>query len=638
MRRALTRIFLTSLIAGLLASTAFAQPPQGRWAPFGPGGGTPTGLAVDPRDSSVVYAATGNLYRSADGGETWTPLFGPGFGVVAVDPANPAVVYAGGSQLARSTDGGRSWKITRSGSLQVTSLAVLPGSPSTVLAASGYQLFRSANGGRTWSARLTNSFITAVAADLDSPRTAYYTDDLGLHKSTDAGKSWSASGPPADGHLVPHSLLAATPGALYLDAGGRAIYQSVDGARSWRQTGSPPAEASLDRAFLADPSSPATLYLAGLGGIYRSEDEGATWTMLAGGLPRLPLGTTLAVYSLAADPARPGFLYAGSYQRGVARSTDGGESWDIGVQTGLDDGPVALFKLHPSRPDTSYVGLATRGDRAFRGTDGGHTWEPFASQIAGDGLLDLGFDPADPETLYAANEQGLWKSGDGGETWKRLDTSSFSKVAVLTPGTLLAGRGCGLSRSADDGRTWTLVIPCFTGDDLTTFTSGLWVDPEDPRSSYAMMRATNGASGNDSFLARSTDGGATWTIVRHKLLSATVAPGDFRTLYAVDGTGFSLLRSTDAGESWRTVHAPLRYPYVFGALAVSAADPETLYVAGNPQQGLLRSRNGGVTLTPLGVPFDAAKRAPASLFTDRGHPGVVWAATANGGLFWGRFE
>ncbi len=628
---------------GLLAlsSTGLRAAAAGALGAVRPGGGTATGLAVDPRDSSVVYAATGNLYRSADGGETWTSLFGPGFGVVAVDPANPSVIYAGGSQLARSTDGGRSWKITRSGSLQVTSLAVLPGSPSTVLAASGYQLFRSTNGGRTWTARFGSGVVTAVVADPDSPRTAYYTDDLGLHESTDAGKSWSASGPPADGHLVPHSLLAATHGALYLDAGGRAIYRSVrsvDGARSWQRTGSPPAEASLDRAFLVDPASPETLYLAGLGGIYRSEDQGATWTMLAGGLPRLPFGTALAVYSLAADPARPGFLYAGTYQRGVARSTDGGQSWGVGVETGLDDGPVALFKLHPGRPDTSYVGLATRGDRAFRSTDGGRTWEPFASQIAGDGLLDLGFDPADPGTLYAANEQGLWKSGDGGEAWKRLDASSFSKLAVPAPGTLLAGRGCGLSRSADDGRTWTLVIPCFTGDDLTTFTSGLWVDPEEPGTSYALMDASDGASGRDRFLARSADGGATWTIVRHKLLSATVAPGDFRTLYAVDGTGFSLLRSTNAGESWRTVHAPLRYPYVFGALAVSADDPETLYVAGNPQQGLLRSRNGGVTLTPLGTPFDAAKRSPGALFTDRGHPGALWTATANGGLFWGRFE
>src|SRR4051794_17736625 len=98
--------FRTVLVLLALAPAVFAQP-RDLWAPFGPGGGTPAGLAVDPRNPSIVYAATGTLYRSADGGETWTALFGSGLTAVALDPINPSVVYAGGRQLARSTDGGR---------------------------------------------------------------------------------------------------------------------------------------------------------------------------------------------------------------------------------------------------------------------------------------------------------------------------------------------------------------------------------------------------------------------------------------------------------------------------------------------------------------------------------------------------
>jgi photosystem II stability/assembly factor-like uncharacterized protein len=630
------RILLLAACVAILASTAFAQP-RDRWAPFGPGGGTPTGLAVDPRNPSIVYAATGTLYRSTDSGETWTALFGSGLTTVALDPANPSAVYAGGTQLARSTDGGRTWQTTLDNpGLAVDGLAVVPGSPSTVLAASDFQLLRSADGGRTWSSVFINDRISSVVADPGTPRTAYYVGGAGLYKSTDGGKSWSFSGPRLGRRPAVFGRLALAGGTLYLAAQAGSIFRSDDGARSWRQTGSAPAGVSLDKAFVMDPASPSRLYLAGYGGIYRSTDGGATWKQLRGGLPQLPLGETLAFFSLAADPSRPGFLYAGAYQRGVAKSVDGGASWNIGVEPGLSEGPVTLFKIHPDRPDTSYVGLATRGDRAFRSTDGGRTWQGFARRIAREGMLDLGFDPTDPDVLYLANEKGLWKSGDGGESWKRISAGTFLKVAVSAPGTLVAGRDCGLSHSTDDGQTWKQVISCFLGDDLTVFAGRLWIDPENPRSLYALMYATNGSSGNDRFLARSTDGGATWKTVRNDILVAAVAPSDFRTLYVVDLRDFTLQRSVDSGETWRTVHAALPYPNVYGALAVSATDPETLYTSG--PQGVLHSQDGGATLTPLGPPLDVSKRTPGSLLTDLNHPGVLWAITFPGGLFWGRFE
>lgn len=304
---------------------------------------------------------------------------------------------------------------------------------------------------------------------------------------------------------------------------------------------------------------------------------------------------------------------------------------------GSSRGPIALFEIHPLRPDTFYLGLASGEDRVFRSTDHGRTWEEFAHQIAQDGLLDLAFDPTDPDVLYAINEEGLWKSRDGGEAWERLDAASFYRIAVSAPGTLLAGRDCGLSRSMDGGKTWKTVIPCFTGDDLTVFTIDLRVDPDDPRSLYALMVATNGASGFDQFLARSTDGGATWKNLEISISAFAVAPSDFQTLYAIELRTGKLLRSRDGGESWRTVHSRLPYPDAYTSLAVNAADPDTLYV-GTAQKGVLRSRNGGVTLKPLGALVAVSRRQVRSLLTDHNQPGIVWAVLLNGGLFAGRFE
>jgi photosystem II stability/assembly factor-like uncharacterized protein len=630
------KVSITLFIFLALASAALAQAPRNRWAPFGPGGGTPEGLAVDSHNPSVVYAAAGNVYRSTDRGETWTNLVGPTFTAVALDPAHPKAIYAGGRQIARSLDSGKTWQTTYASTVDVSGLAVVPGTPSTVLAASDFRLLRSADGGRTWSARSVNTSVGSVVADPVS-RAAYYTDELGLFKSTDAGKSWSFSGPSANGRPVAFGRIALARGVIYVNSFD-GIFRSDDGARSWRRTGAAPANASLDKAFLVDPSSPARLYLAGLSGIFGSTDAGATWERLDGGLPQLPLNETLAFFSLAADPSRPGFLYAGTYERGVAKSADGGESWDIGVEPGLSRGPVALFEIHPDRPDTIYVGLATRGDRAFRSTDGGRTWEAFARRIARDGLLDLAFDRNDPDLLYAANEQGLWRSRDGGETWERLNSSLFYQVAVSTPGTLLAGGGCGLSRSTDDGQTWKMVFPCFlpSNDDLTIFTVDLEVDPENPRNVYALLVATNGASGYNRLLVKSTDSGATWKTLPVAPSAFAVAPSDFRTLYAADFRTGQILRSQDAGDSWRVVHRRVAYPDTYTALAVDATDPDTLY-AGTGQQGVLRSRNGGVTLKPIGAFYDPARRSVTLLVTDPNQPGILYAGPLNGGLFFGQF-
>jgi photosystem II stability/assembly factor-like uncharacterized protein len=635
-------IFHIALILSGLASAAFGQPPQAPrngWAPFGPGGGTPQGLAVDSRNPAVIYAAEGTLYRSADAGATWTRLVGAQFTAVALDAAHPRTIYAGGGQIARSVDSGKTWQITFPSQAEVTGFAVIPGQPSVILAASGPQLLRSADGGSTWSATLVNSHLGSVAVDPGSPRTAYYTDELGVYKSTDAGKTWKLlAGPSENGEPVPFGSLALARGVIYLHAGD-GIYRSDDGGRSWQRAGNAPWQKLLDAAFLADPSAPEKLYLAGPGGIYGSTDGGRIWSPLDGGLPRLPFNATLPFYSLVLSPGRRGVLYAGAEQRGVAKSLDGGANWHIGLEPGLSGGPVALLKVHPSRPDTIYVGLAGGGDRAFFTTDGGQTWKGFNRRIARDGLLDLAFDPDDPDRLYAANGNGLWESRDSGGTWARRDPSAFRRIAVATPGTLIAARGCGLSRSTDDGQTWTTVIPCVppSGDDFTVSASGLWVDPDSPRNLYALMQGDDGQGHFDRFLAASTDDGVTWNPLPFAPSVVAVAPSDFRTLYGLDFETGRILRSRDGGESWQVAHEPSATLSTFGTLAVDATDPDTLYV-GTYQSGILRSRDGGVTLKPIGALFDPTRQPIGFLATFRAQPGILYATVFDGGLYRGQFE
>ena len=115
-----------------------------------------------------------------------------------------------------------------------------------------------------------------------------------------------------------------------------------------------------------------------------------------------------------------------------------------------------------------------------------------------------------------------------------------------------------------------------------------------------------------------------------------VAPGDFRTLYVVDLQTGQLLRTGDGGASWQTVHRPSSNAGLYRALAVDATDPDTLYV-GTYQQGVLRSRDGGVTLKPIGALFDPTRQPIELLATFRDQPGILYASPSFGGLFAGRF-
>ncbi|HEY0557977.1 MAG TPA: hypothetical protein VGG20_27255, partial [Thermoanaerobaculia bacterium] len=143
------------LLVSILAAPAWAV--GSRWAPFGPGGGSVTSLAVDPADPARIYAVAGGvLYRSPDASATWTRLGGVGANlqVVALDPAVPSTLYAGGARLLRSTDGGATLEDvtpapgTEHG-ISITALAVARNG--AVFAADQDRLLRSLDGGATWT-------------------------------------------------------------------------------------------------------------------------------------------------------------------------------------------------------------------------------------------------------------------------------------------------------------------------------------------------------------------------------------------------------------------------------------------------------------------------------------------------------
>lgn len=638
----------------ILASTVLAQPEPGPWRPFGPGGGSVSSLAVDPRDPSVVYAATGSIfsvvgvvYKSTDGGMTWHSLVGVGFQAVALDPDHPDTVLAGGSLMRRSTDGGRTWQEVLPRNLNLDQgVRVLTTAPGGLAFAGTYaRLLRSLDSGASWSEVLKGlTDVRSIQVDPDDPSRVYAATRDALYGSTDAGAHWTKGVRPGIGVIHRLALAPSAPETLFASVEGTPntqIFRSDDGAATWRLVGELPVGRPAEQALLVDPRSPSTVYAAGTGGIFLSVDGGATWTDSSFGLPR-PGHAPMGILSLAVAPSRPDTLFAGTIGWGVARRTGTEARWQIGVEPGLTASGVSMLDFHPQRPGTVYIGIGSAvydagGSRSFRSTDNGRTWQPFGRSMAQDGLNDLAFDPTDPNLLYAATPVGTWKSNDAGETWEKVSEEGGRYIAFAGRGALLSSR-CGMKRSTDGGVTWQEVIACFDEEGDGRNPISFFVDPKDPDIAYVHFMISNGASRHVEEAFKSRDGGATWKELRIPggFSQLAVAPSDFRVLYALSWP--RLLRSLDGGETWKTVNRnlPQRIDALFGSMAVDGADPYALYLGAF--DGILVSRNGGRSFKLFDAPLEEGKRGASRLWTDRTQPGLVFASPSTGGLFVGRFK
>ncbi len=454
--------------------------------------------------------------------------------------------------------------------------------------------------------------------------------------STHEQATWTAVGP--DGGRI--RSLAVDPGArsgLYAGTAGGGIFRSRDGGETWASLGLTDLDVF---AIVVDPSHPATIYAAGVGGIpgpslrgvFKSTDAGETWVRSDTGLTTEFSIGGLDVFSLVIDPRTPTTLYAGTSFWGVFKSTDAGASWQASGLGGSEG--IFALAIDPETPSTVYAGGF---DGVFRSVDAGATW-----QVANAGLTSPAFpgslplstllvDPSHPTTLYAGTTlAGVYRSRDGAATWEPTAATGFPYVAALAldrrSGTLFASAGTlfcdgpqcdgGVFRSSDGGATWTAVT---TG--LTDFRiNALATDARAPDTVYA------GTEGTGVF--KTSDGGAHWRpstrgVTGHDVPAVIVDPRASSTVYAVaSGTPF---KSTDAGATWVAIGAGLEQAW---ALTI-ASDGSALWVgagkrfANSDGEGLYVSRDGGASWQRV----EAVRRGVLALAVDPREPSVVYAST-----------
>ena len=586
----------------------------------------------------------------------WSVPSGPpsGAGTIVVDPRNSANVYAAaGGRVFWSSDGGRSWTGGKQFDLRIDVLAIDPERPSTLFAGAGAGMFKSVDGGRSWVAsglglkprkpggvRGEGDIWSLVVDPADSKVIYAVAGITGGHvsKSTDGGRTWHTlpASPPRIAALTidaanPQTLFAAVEGAAGgpSGAGRSTIAMSSDGGATWRTVLS---RTGYLWSIAADPARPGTVYAVGTAGVLVTTDDGSSWRS-AGRAPATNL------LSVALDPQDPETLYVSAWKNGLFRTADGGRTWSaLGAQFG---DPITVDSLVPS---TIYAGT-TNG--IAKSIDGGATWQPADAGLVASDVLATTTDPHQPKVVYAGTGNGLFRSGDRGRTWQALKLGHSVQAVAVDPtnsARVLASGPDGIVISRNRGRTWTTAAGT-----PTHHPKGGWgqvgaivFDPHHPRTVFAVEWGAG--------LIRSSDGGASWRRTARRpawLSNLVVDPRGSGTLYT-DMNG-ALLRSTDSGASWKweffhTLGA------LTGVLAIDPSDPQTLYaVIGDrwtrlhPSQ-LAKSSDGGRhwrVLTSGNHGIDAT-----AIAIDPRHSKTVYAATqfqgvlrtTDGGATWHPFD
>jgi photosystem II stability/assembly factor-like uncharacterized protein len=545
-------------------------------------------IVVDPRDSKVVYVAAQGplwnaggdrgLYKTADGGKTWTRSLeiseNTGVSDLWMDPRNPDVLYAasyqrrrhvwtlidGGPESAiyKSTDAGASWRKLEKGlpkgELGRIGLALAPADPDVV-------------------------YALIEASDKKA---------AGTYRSTDAGGSWEKRGDYVPGGPQYYQELIPDPGDVDRVYSVDVFMKvSEDGGKTWRSAGETDKHVD-NHALWIDPADTDHLLNGNDGGLYESWDRAQTWHFKA----NLPI---TQFYRVAVDDAQPFYNVYGGTQDNFSlagpsrtRNASGITNADWIVTQGGDG---FVTRVDPKDPDTVYAesqyGGLVRFDRRT-----GERVDIQPQQAEDEDPLRFNWDapliisPHSHTRLYFA-AQRLYRSDDRGDRWKpvspdltrRLDrnamkvmgrvwgvdavaknssTSFYGNIVALSEspkleGLLYVGTDDGLIQVSEDaGSTWRRIERVGNVPELT-YVADLEASRHDAGTLYAAF--DNHKMGDyKPYLYRSADRGRTWTSISGDLPARgtvyTVAEDAQRSDLLFAGTEFGAFFSIDGGKRW----------------------------------------------------------------------------------------
>jgi photosystem II stability/assembly factor-like uncharacterized protein len=518
-----------------------------------------------------VGSPAGGLWKSTNGGTSWTPLTDNqitlGISDIVVSHANVNVIYlatgdADGQHnssvgVLKSTDAGVSWNQTglvyaKSDVEQVTRIVQHPTTANTLLASATDGIYKTTNGGTTWS-NVDGQETYDLEYDPNNASIMYASGSGDILKSTDGGDTWNGITPSGFGGKIQLALTAANSNYILALNEQGVLMQSANGGSAWTAVSGFPstlfnAQGGYNLSLAIAPTNQNLIMVGGVNG-WRSLDGGATWTKYLdgyweqgdpffyvhsdhhvfkflpnsttmftgndGGLhkgdvtlstPWTDLSSGLAItqyYGLAADVSNSNTILAGA-QDNDATQYDGSTWFN---RNGAADGIEGL--IDPSNP-TMVQYSSTQAGALTRTDDGWLTDNDIAPTFNNCGFVwPMNLDPVTPSTIYGGCDE-IYKSVDKGDNWSAITNgqsggNTFTKLAIApsNPSVIFAAYdNNSLITTSNGGTTWTSVAAPDTISELTRIA----IHPTNPQKVWI----TYGGYIASNKVYSSVNGGATW--------------------------------------------------------------------------------------------------------------------------------
>ena len=486
---------------------------------------------------------------------------------------------------------------------------------------------------------------------------------------------WRMIGPFRGGRTRAAVGIAAQPFVFYVAPVNGGVWKTDDAGRTWNPIFDDQPTQSIGAIAIA-PSDPNIIYVAsgeGLhrpdlsvgNGIYRSADAGKTWTHLG-------LRDGQQIPALAVDPRDPnrvlaavlGHPYGPSEERGIFRSTDGGQTWTKILYKNENTG-ASFVELDPSNPDVIYAGLWEArqgpwednnlfngaGGGLFKSSDGGNTWRQLGNGLPKDlAQINVALAPSNPKRLYASTAAvsgalGIYRSDNAGETWMQITDDarpagrigggdlSVPKVDPVNPDIVYCASTVTM-RSTDGGRTWAGFRGAPGGDDY----QNLWINPD--HNNIILLVSDQGA-------LVSLNGGTTWSSWYNQPTAqiyhvATTNTFPYRVCGGQQESGSVCIstRGNDGAITFRDWHpvGVIEYGYV----APDPLDPDVIYGGGRSEVSRFHFSTGQVqNITPIPIrSVDYRTNRTQPLMFSPVDPHILYYATnvlfktTDGGFSW----